>query len=420
MPRLVLNLPANRSVQVTQAVGDSVLAGQDVDLYRFNGAAGDLVTIVATPTSGNLLYARLFDAAGNQLAADAFSGPASSPRIVAFRLPAAGNYYIGLSGWANTGYNPTVAGSGANGGTGNYQLRLERLAAGAATTSGLTAAAATGTPHYASLDSAHSGQTITLTGTSLTSADRVVFTAADGNGTYYTIAVAPSSVAPNGSSLEVVVPAGTVSGLVRLEARESVGSVLQVIPTLVDLDQGQNDIYHNGGLRNRGTGFVEGGMEILFGATVMQDFSNSGEFVTSASTTPKRTTGSISWSRASFPSVRRGSAVGAAPQRIPARVRADRVHGHERHAGQSAVALGQPRPGDHHRRQRLRPLHRRGVPDVDSNGTLSQRVVRPLNVTPDGQQLTVVVPLDGLSPARWASSAIGSTSRPCCRSCRRC
>ena len=110
---LVLNLPANRSVQVTQAVGDSVLAGQDVDLYRFNGGAGDLVTIVATPTSGNLLYARLFDAAGNQLAADAFSGPASSPRIVAFRLPAAGNYYIGLSGWANTGYNPTVAGSGA-------------------------------------------------------------------------------------------------------------------------------------------------------------------------------------------------------------------------------------------------------------------------------------------------------------------
>ena len=125
-----VNLPANRRVTIAQTIGDNGFAGQDVDLYQVTGVAGDVFTLDAARQSANSLYLRLFDAAGVQLVADGFSGPNSSPRIANFRLPATGTYYVGVSGWSNTTYNPNTANSGANGATGNYALTLQRVGAG--------------------------------------------------------------------------------------------------------------------------------------------------------------------------------------------------------------------------------------------------------------------------------------------------
>ena len=54
------------------------------------------------------------------------------------------------------------------------------------------------------------------------------------NGQLSTQVVTPSSVASDGTSLSVVVPANAASGMVRLE-REGGGLFLQVVPTLVDV-----------------------------------------------------------------------------------------------------------------------------------------------------------------------------------------
>ena len=65
---------------------------------------------------------RLFDSAGNQLAADDDTdGPDS---YIEYRLPTDGTYYVGVSGHDNLGYDPNLAGSGVGGSTGEYTLKL--------------------------------------------------------------------------------------------------------------------------------------------------------------------------------------------------------------------------------------------------------------------------------------------------------
>ena len=261
---LSVNLPADRRVRIEQTIGDGAFAGQDVDLYQLTGSAGDILTLDATRLSASSLYLRLFDAAGNQLAADGFSGPNSSPRIAPFRLLATGTYYVGVSGWSNTGYNPNLANSGANGSSGNYALVMQRVGTGSTSLTGITAAATSGTPRQSGIPSANTGQTIMLAGSGLTNGERVVFLTSDDGPFGTTVAIA-ASVAADGTSLTVVVPANATTGMVRLE-RENVGRLLQIVPTLVDVDNGVNESFHNASLRLRGTGFVEGGIEVRFGA----------------------------------------------------------------------------------------------------------------------------------------------------------
>jgi hypothetical protein len=92
---------------------------------------------------------------------------------------------------------------------------------------GLSGTAAQGT-----LPSANTGQTITLTGSGFVSGDTVVFETVDNNGRMALIgAVAPATVAADGTSMTVVVPANAATGMVRL-ARELVGRYLQIVPTI--------------------------------------------------------------------------------------------------------------------------------------------------------------------------------------------
>ena len=98
----------------------------------------------------------------------------------------------------------------------------------------------------------------------------MVFTYADDSGNPYESTVNPVSVAADGTSLQVVVPAGAVSGTVRL-AREDGGLFLQVVPVIGSeaLNQGQQ--YHAGFMHLTGSGFMEAGTTIDFGGTLLVD-----------------------------------------------------------------------------------------------------------------------------------------------------
>ena len=259
-----LGLAEDSKLAVNQKIGDGAGGANDVNLYSFAGTAGDLVTVNLGPANTNPYpVARLFDASGNQLAVGTYS---QEPELNMFVLPASGTYYIGVSSWSDTSYNPTKSGSGSGGGyTGTYTMTVTRQAL-----TGATATAGVGTPARSALASANPGQVITLTGSGLRANDQVVFETVDYNSSAVGwTAVNPISVSSDGTSLQVVVPDSAVSGAVRL-ARESVGLFLQVVPTVSNVDE-SSSAYHADGLTVEGSGLIEAGTTINFGGQSLAD-----------------------------------------------------------------------------------------------------------------------------------------------------
>jgi hypothetical protein len=130
------------------------LAAADVDLFQIELFAGEAVAVdidaaeLGYPLDSVL---RVFDAAGMPLFALDQNGvlqPVESdddiapgeqilllPELelnydsyVAFIAPADGVYYLGVSGFGNEAYDPTVAGSGRAGSTGEYEIHILRPA----------------------------------------------------------------------------------------------------------------------------------------------------------------------------------------------------------------------------------------------------------------------------------------------------
>ena len=111
----------DRRATVTAAIGDGRNLAADVDLFSVSLAAGETLTIdidaatLAEP-SGLDSYLRLFDADGVQVAAnDDAAGSLDS--LLSFVAPATGIYYVGVSAYGNSGYDPVVDGSGRAAGT---------------------------------------------------------------------------------------------------------------------------------------------------------------------------------------------------------------------------------------------------------------------------------------------------------------
>ena len=98
---------------------------RDVDLYQFTAAANSvLMAVTIQPTGGVAMdtFLRLFDSDGNPLAAEN-----ELPHVLAtaLRLPAAGTYYVGVSGAPNDGYERhELAAAATAGSTGDYRLDL--------------------------------------------------------------------------------------------------------------------------------------------------------------------------------------------------------------------------------------------------------------------------------------------------------
>jgi subtilisin family serine protease/subtilisin-like proprotein convertase family protein len=108
-------------------IGDGLFAALDVDLFKVQIDRGGLITAQVDaknlPTPSSLdTYLRLFDAAGNELAAnDQFNG---SDSFLDYFVTTGGTYYIGVSGFPNSNYNPRIGGSGTTQSKGNYNLTV--------------------------------------------------------------------------------------------------------------------------------------------------------------------------------------------------------------------------------------------------------------------------------------------------------
>jgi subtilisin family serine protease len=115
-------------VRISGRIGDGRFGGRDVDLYAVALAAGQTLVIDVDARSlagGSTLdsYLRLFNSARRQVAAnDDSSGSVDS--YLSFTARTAGTYFIGVSGYGNTAYNPALGGSGRSGSTGIYELVL--------------------------------------------------------------------------------------------------------------------------------------------------------------------------------------------------------------------------------------------------------------------------------------------------------
>ena len=104
-------------------IGDGMFNVKDVDIYQVSGIPGSSLTVVTSqPAGANPMSTvlRLFDRVGNQLAIDNSTGYSR----LDYAFTDAGTYYVGVSGYGNGAYNPSIGGSGSVGETGKYRLEM--------------------------------------------------------------------------------------------------------------------------------------------------------------------------------------------------------------------------------------------------------------------------------------------------------
>jgi hypothetical protein len=118
-----LSIGPGGAIRVVGIIGDGLHGPRDVDMFSVGLAAGQSLTLTSTAVAGGLLdsYLRLFDAAGRELAADDDAAGWTNS-FLAFTARAPGMYYVGVSGFRNSGYRPDSAGSGRPGSLGSYWL----------------------------------------------------------------------------------------------------------------------------------------------------------------------------------------------------------------------------------------------------------------------------------------------------------
>ncbi|GFE69304.1 pre-peptidase C-terminal domain-containing protein [Chroococcus sp. FPU101] len=102
------------------------IGNTDVDIYRFQLVSPGNVTIALGTNPNNPAdfntQLRLFDSNGAEIAFNDDNGTNTFSTIQAALNT--GTYYVGVSGFNNRSYNPSVAGSGVGGETGNYSLQF--------------------------------------------------------------------------------------------------------------------------------------------------------------------------------------------------------------------------------------------------------------------------------------------------------
>lgn len=123
---------------VNAAIGDEPAGALDVDFYQFQETAGQTIRASVDAGVGGLQAdMRLFDASGNELAADI---DGDSDVSIQYTFVAGGNYYLAVSGSPNHVFSPLVEMSGVSGSVGPYTLNATSVV-GSADTNGTIATA---------------------------------------------------------------------------------------------------------------------------------------------------------------------------------------------------------------------------------------------------------------------------------------
>ena len=101
---------------------------RDVDMYSFTVVADEKIILQTSENGDETIvdtYLRLFDASGRELAADDDGGANRYSRL-SYTFRRGGDYYIGVSYYTNTGYDPLTGEKDRDGKVGGYQLSLVR------------------------------------------------------------------------------------------------------------------------------------------------------------------------------------------------------------------------------------------------------------------------------------------------------
>lgn len=122
IPVTNLTVPISASLGSDGAVS---VGASDVDLYQFQVSTASPITVTLEADPAQLqevdTYLRLFNASGQELAADDASGAGEFSQLTAALTP--GTYYAGVSGDPNRAYSPS-GGGGVAGAMGAYRLRF--------------------------------------------------------------------------------------------------------------------------------------------------------------------------------------------------------------------------------------------------------------------------------------------------------
>jgi len=117
--------PSSGFYSIDTELGDGLHEALDVDLFQFSATAGSTVSIETSIISGGVsvdTVLRLFDAAGNELALNDDSTGLYS--LINYVIAETGTYYVGVSGFPNLQYSPSISGSGIPGSEGDYRLSI--------------------------------------------------------------------------------------------------------------------------------------------------------------------------------------------------------------------------------------------------------------------------------------------------------
>lgn len=114
----------------TRASGYAISNPKDVDMFKFRVGDGERLSFDIDRPSFTLdSYIRIFDADGNELAAnDNGQAPGESSEdesYLRYRFTKGGTYYIGVSGFDNTDYNPINGKGDVLGSTASYWLYIK-------------------------------------------------------------------------------------------------------------------------------------------------------------------------------------------------------------------------------------------------------------------------------------------------------
>ena len=135
---LSVSLTPGVMYQHQASIGDGDHPTGDVDLYKVDLTAGQYLSVVVNARNldegGSLSnldsYLRVFDASGNQLAynddaVNPYNGVSSTDSSLNFSAASSGTYYLGVTSYGNSAYNPNTVGSGINSTSGAYRLELK-------------------------------------------------------------------------------------------------------------------------------------------------------------------------------------------------------------------------------------------------------------------------------------------------------
>ena len=270
----LIGIAVNSSVDIVGGrIGDGIAPELDVDFFQANFLRGERISLNAisteSPNENSFTpWIRVFEPSGNEVD---FSSDSKSYYVLQD-----GSYRIAISSSSNRQYDPNTPQSGSSGETGTYLLNLQRQQADQMRIGSIRSTASSGVPSVAGVPSAIVGQSIEIHVPSggLTPQSKFIFAGLDNHGELIELVVPVETFSEDGTSAYVTVPTRATTGRIRLP-EERGGSLIQIVPTLTDLEMNPGEAFLWSPITLHGSGFAEGNIQIAYNQTAVQDWSKS-------------------------------------------------------------------------------------------------------------------------------------------------